>query len=232
MPRGALPQESEQDPAGCQPSRVPSLSATNSWANVSSGSSSATLASEGLRCRSTSAATRDRRLALILSSRSARSRRYTNSAALASMSSIASPTATVSLTRIGRRLIRRRRREGGNRCRERSQGSAPQWSVDLLARVPHVHLDYVGPMLVGEVPCGIEELLLAQHPPRSAHEGFEQRELARGQLDLGITRHACRVAGSSRSDPISTTAGRSTGSRRTRARSRASSSASENGLVR
>ena len=53
-----------------------------------------------------------------------------------------------------------------------------------------------------------------------------------GQFNPRSPRQAWRVAGSSRSSPTSSTAGRSFWPRRTSARSRADSSANENGFVR
>ena len=55
--------------------------------------------------------------------------------------------------------------------------------VDLLAQVADVELDDVGLAAEVVVPDPVEDLRLAQHPARVAHEEPQQLELGRGQLD-------------------------------------------------
>ena len=56
--------------------------------------------------------------------------------------------------------------------------------VDLLAQVGDVQLDHVGLAAEVVVPDPVQDLGLAQHPARVAHQVAEQLELGRGQLDL------------------------------------------------
>src|SRR6476646_4786236 len=62
----------------------------------------------------------------------------------------------------------------------------PERRVDLLAQVPDVHLDHVG--IAGEVdpPHVVEDLRLRRDVAVLAHEVLEQRELARGEADVGL----------------------------------------------
>src|SRR4051794_27729178 len=143
------------------------------------------------------------------------------------------------------------------RAADRLDRPDPEGPVDLLAQVAHVDLDDVRALPGPEVPGGVEQLALAEHLARAAHQRLEQRELPRRELDPGRPPGRGRppapgappppaagarpgpppppppgVAGSRRRSPPSSLVGRSIGPRRASARRRAVSSASENGLVR
>jgi hypothetical protein len=66
----------------------------------------------------------------------------------------------------------------------RLEGAGPEGPVDLLAEVPHVDVNDVRAVLVGEVPRVLEQLEPAQHLARAAHERLEESELLRRQLEL------------------------------------------------
>src|SRR5918996_3401263 len=61
---------------------------------------------------------------------------------------------------------------------------AVERAVDLLAQVAHVDVDDVRPVLVAVVPGVLEELEAREDLAGPAHEGLEDRELLRRELDL------------------------------------------------
>ena len=159
-------------------------SAPSSWAKPSSLSSPAPAAAAP---EAATAATRFSKPVFTLSSRLAWRRRYANSPAAPSTSSMATANAAVSRSRIGTRLRRppvpaEPVAQPADRL-DRLQAERP---VDLLAQVADVHLDDVRALLEAEVPGRLEQLHLRQHMAGVAHEGLQQRELARGQLDLAV----------------------------------------------
>src|SRR3954451_3696240 len=94
--------------------------------------------------------------------------------------------------RAGGRLLRRGHRStrfpakavpGAAHRLERRHAKGP---VDLLAQVADVDLDDVGPVLIPGLPGVLEQLVLAEHLARMAHEGLEQRVLLGRQVDLRV----------------------------------------------
>ena len=108
-----------------------------------------------------------------------------------------------------------------------------QGAVDLVAQVPDGDVDHVGAVLVGVVPDALQQLEAGDGLAGPLHQRLEQRELARGELELGVAAPApCGPPGRGASPPASSTAGRVAAGRRASARSRASSSSNANGLTR
>ena len=109
---------------------------------------------------------------------------------------------------------------------------APERPVDLLSEVAHVDVDDVRAVLVRVVPRVLDQLVAREHLPRAPHERLEQRELLGGELDLGVPAPdlpRCRVE-----PEVADLEHRRAlaAPRRASARSRARSSANENGFGR
>ena len=109
---------------------------------------------------------------------------------------------------------------------------AAERAVDLLAQVAHVHVDHVRPVLVVVVPGVLQQLEAREHPAGAPHEGLQDGELLRRELDVDVA--APHGAGGRVEREVAdlSTVGRSGAPRRASARRRASSSANANGLVR
>ena len=105
--------------------------------------------------------------------------------------------------------------------------------VDLAAQATDVHLDDVRVAVEVVVPHAGEDLGLAQHLAGPAHEELEHVELAGGERDLDVAAPDPARAGV---DPQVADRRPGTGSRpavrRSSARTRATSTGNENGLVR
>ena len=56
--------------------------------------------------------------------------------------------------------------------------------VDLLAQPEHEHVDDVGARVEAVIPDVRQDHRLRHHPAGIAHQVFEQRELARTELDV------------------------------------------------
>ena len=68
--------------------------------------------------------------------------------------------------------------------------------VDLAPEVAHVHLDDVRLVVERPVPHVIEQLAFRDRLTDAPHECLEQRELARGELDLRVpAKHPCFAMG-------------------------------------
>src|SRR5512132_3936176 len=82
-------------------------------------------------------------------------------------------------------------------------------TVDLLPQVADVDVDDVRAVVVAVVPGVLEQFEPRQDLAGAAHEGLEQRELLRRELDRRVAAPRPTCCRSSRSDPTWRTAGRS-----------------------
>ena len=108
----------------------------------------------------------------------------------------------------------------------------PERTVQLVPQMPHIDLDDVRVAVEVEVPHVGQDLPLAEHLAAAAQQELQQDSSRLVNASSVAPRQARRDAGSRRRSPADRTAGRSGAPRRSSARSRATSTACENGLVR